>query len=77
MISTCAVKLGPVIFRRRFRFSREWRLREAKRQKKKLWEKKETKGGEGERVGARDLQGAISDEWASVRATKKNRNERS
>lgn len=42
-----------------------------------MGEKRNKRGGKGERVGARDLQGAISDEWASVRATKKNRNERS
>lgn len=42
-----------------------------------MGEKRNEKGEKGERVGARDLQGAISDEWASVKATKKNRNERS
>lgn len=42
-----------------------------------MGEKRNKRGEKGERVGARDLQGAISDEWASVRATKKNRNERS
>lgn len=42
-----------------------------------MGEKRNKRREKGERVGARDLQGAISDEWASVKATKKNRNERS